>query len=86
MAVVTKEMSIPYPTIAELSLGANPESDAIAPAVIIGAIPASMTDTLAAKLVHPASLTITNAIIGASTNLMRSAIPNGFTSCPGSLS
>ena len=38
-------MIIPYPTIAELNLGASPAIDAIAPAVIIGAIPASIIDT-----------------------------------------
>ncbi len=42
---VTKEIRIPYPTIAEESLGASPTREAIAPAVIIGAIPASKIET-----------------------------------------
>ncbi len=48
MAVVINEIKIPYPTIAELSLGASPAIDAIAPAVIIGAIPASIIETIEA--------------------------------------
>ena len=70
--------------MAELSLGASPDNEAIAPAVIIGAIPASITDTLAAKFVHPAIATIANAIIGAINNFINSAIANGCISCLGS--
>lgn len=70
--------------MAELSLGASPDNDAMAPAVIIGAIPASMIDTLAAKFAQPAIDTITMAIIGAMINFINSAVPKGFISCLGS--
>jgi hypothetical protein len=82
--VVINENKIPYPTIAELNLGASPAIDAIAPAVIIGAIPASNIETRADVEFHPNSLIIKFAIIGATTNLINNEILNGFISCPGS--
>ena len=51
--VVKKEKIIPYPTIATLNLGARPAIDAIAPAVIIGAIPASKIEAFPARLSQP---------------------------------
>ncbi len=50
--VEKSEISVPYPTMAELSLGANPDIDATAPAVIIGPIPDSIIDTSAALSLH----------------------------------
>ena len=80
-----KEINTPYPTIAELSLGASPAIDAIAPAVIIGAIPASMIETIDAWLFHPNILQIIMAIIGAIISLIISAKLKGFISSRGSL-
>ena len=84
--VVAKEIKIPYPTIAELSLGAIPAIAAIAPAVIIGAIAASSIDTVEARLFHPKILQTIIAIIGAKISLTNKATLKGFISSFGSLS
>ena len=85
IAVVKNEISIPYPTIAELSLGASPAIDAIAPAVIIGAIAASIMETTDAWFSHINILQITIAIIGAIISFTIKATLKGFISSFGNL-
>ena len=85
IAVVINEINIPYPTMAELSLGASPAIEAIAPAVIIGAIAASMIETIEASLFHSNNLQMIMAIIGAIMSFIIKAILKGFISSFGNL-
>jgi len=66
--------------MAELSLGASPAMDAMAPAVIIGAIPDSRMETFAAMLSQLKAAQISMAMIGAMMSLMPRATPKGFNS------
>ena len=85
MYEVAKDKIAPYPTMAELSLGASPAIEAIAPAVIIGAMAASRIDTWAAKLFQPKIVQINKATIGAMISLIVNALLNGTKSLLGSL-
>ncbi len=80
MALEPKEKTIPYPTIAELSLGARPAIEATAPALIIGAIPASIMETFEAMLSQPKIPHANIATIGARISLMLMETAKGLIS------
>ena len=80
-----KEINTPYPTIAELSLGASPAIDAIAPAVIIGAIADYINETTETTLSQENILQIIIAKIGAIISFITNAIEKGFKSSFGNL-
>ncbi len=74
---VIKDTIIPKPTSAAVNGGDNSARIARAPAEIMGGIPASKTDTLAAKLSNPSPRQTARAISGAIISLIAKPIPNG---------
>ena len=71
---------MPYPTMEELSFGARPVMEAIAPAVIIGDIPASKIATFVTSPLHPKSFTTTMATSGATISLIKRETLKGASS------
>ena len=80
MALEPKEKTIPYPTIAELSLGARPAIEATAPALIIGAIPASRMETFESMLYNPNIPHANISTIGARISLLLMETAKGLIS------